>query len=312
MTAGWWVLAGLRVPFGLPGPGARDFGSVAGVLKSAQDAAGVLWGAQLFPGEPEVGGESTGQSELGVRGEDEQGPRFGLRGAELGRGPAEGPSKCMLDVEAQQVGAEPAFKIHLAASGPAQPQRLLRAATGLGQVLDVEADDGAAHDRQVARCLEPTRPGDLRVQSSPGPDADRPIARRTVRASPGRCARTGPIDTSRSRRQNVEAATERDRGFGAPGVNSERPTLRALIKELRALARAVIKLPLTESSCPTLNGRKLNGRNRQKLESKPYWTRSFLVARPTSNALSSWAGSEGIDGSSVHFEGNNRGHGGEA
>jgi len=84
----------------------------------------------------------------------------------MGRRPAEGAfhePECVLDVKAPQVGTKASFEVHRAGSGPPQPQCLVRPATRFREVLDVDADDGAAHDRQFVGPLAPTPPVQLGV-----------------------------------------------------------------------------------------------------------------------------------------------------
>ena len=79
----------------------------------------------------------------------------------------------MLDVEAPQIGAPASVEVRLARPGPKEPQRLLRPRGRLGQVLDVDADDAAAHDGRFPAVVSPTAATDHpRVHPVPRLDAD--------------------------------------------------------------------------------------------------------------------------------------------
>jgi hypothetical protein len=105
-----------------------------------------------LPRQPLVAGDLAGQTELGVAGQHQPGPPVGLLGMPgPWRGPAErllGEPDGVLQVEPADVRAPGQVQIQRAAlrAGPPQPQHLRR--TGAGRhPLDLDAEDGAAHDR---------------------------------------------------------------------------------------------------------------------------------------------------------------------
>jgi hypothetical protein len=65
-----------------------------------------------------------------------------------GCGPTQGvleKAEGVLDVKAPQIGAPASLEIRFAGPGPKEPQHLLCLGGGLGQVLDLDADDGATN-----------------------------------------------------------------------------------------------------------------------------------------------------------------------
>ena len=95
--AGSWAFAAAFGPSGPGSGGFRDTGGcsqvAADVAKPPADPAGWQRAGRigvLFPGPAEVGGQGTGEQELGAGGHEEPGPAVGLlRGADFRGGEAE-------------------------------------------------------------------------------------------------------------------------------------------------------------------------------------------------------------------------------
>ena len=104
-------------------------------------------------------GEGPGEAELGVGGDDQPGPAVGgLRGAELRAGPAEGlfeQPEGVFQVEAAQERLPPAVDVGGGGAGGRGPQPHRLGVTVAGQVLDLQADQGALDDGEVAVVVEP-------------------------------------------------------------------------------------------------------------------------------------------------------------
>ena len=165
------------------------------------------------PRQPDVCGEVAGEVQLGVGGDDDPGPAVGGgRVAELRAGPSQlllqEPER-VLDVETAQERLP--GPVHLVcggggAGGP-QPDRFRVAAAG--QVIDLEADEGALDDGQLAVVVLPGgAAGELLMQPGPG--------HRLRGAVPGRL-RGGDDRRLRPGRRLAEAE---------PGPVPERPAVR--------------------------------------------------------------------------------------
>src|SRR6476646_10137901 len=116
-------------------------------------------GGGAFPGLAQILGQRPGQPELGMRGDDQPGPAVRcLRGAGLRAGPAqdllEQPER-VLDIETAQERLPPVGNLGWrgASDRAPQPDRLGVAVTG--QVIDLQADQGAVNDGQLTVVIQP-------------------------------------------------------------------------------------------------------------------------------------------------------------
>ena len=135
----------------------------------------------LFPGAAQVGGQGTGEQELGVRGHDEPGPAVCLPGiADLRGGEAEGAFEELegvLDIGSGEVGVPELVQGQGAGAGVPEPHGAVRAAA-VGQALDGDVDEGAGQDRQVRASGEPAAVAvDQGVHAVPGPGPDSSVER---------------------------------------------------------------------------------------------------------------------------------------
>ena len=162
LIAGYRMAGPQRLPLGRPGERPAGFGASAGEPSRTRSrgthgrpalvTAAVGVGAVPFPRQPLVAGDGAGQAQLGVGGQHQPGPAVGLFGMTRPRGrPTErllGKPDGVLQVEPANVRAPGQVQIQLYAlrAGPPQPQHLRRARLG-GDALDLDAQDGAAHDR---------------------------------------------------------------------------------------------------------------------------------------------------------------------
>lgn len=117
---------------------------------------------RLLPGPAEVGGQRSGEPELGIGGDHEPGPSAGrFRVAKPGLDPPQGlleQAKCVLDVEASQEGLPAAVDVRLGGAGARPPQLDRLVDLAAGQLLDDQADDGALDEGQRSVVVEPGRP----------------------------------------------------------------------------------------------------------------------------------------------------------
>ena len=130
------------------------------------------WGGSL-PGAAEIVGEAAGQPQLGVGGDDQPGPAVPGGGVtDLGYGPAEGlfeQAEGVFQVEAAQERLPAAIDVGRGGVGlrPPQPQRFRVLLSG--QVLDLQPDQGALDDREIAGVVGPgAAVFQPRVQPVPG------------------------------------------------------------------------------------------------------------------------------------------------
>src|ERR1039457_7034815 len=148
----------------------------ADVPKPAADAGRgqPAWEGGAFPGVAQVSGQSAGQAQLGMAGYDQPGPPVrSVRVADLGDGPPEDlleQPESVLQVEpAQERLPQP---VHLTRSGAGargpQPDRL--GVPVARQMVDLQADQGAFDDGQVAVVVKPGGAvGEPGMQPVPGP-----------------------------------------------------------------------------------------------------------------------------------------------
>src|SRR4029453_19229794 len=108
-----------------------------------------------LPGQPVVGDQGSGESELGEGGQDQPGPPVGLLGrADLRGGPAEGlfrEPEGVLDVEPADGGAPDPVEVQagLVVAVPPQPQGFRLTITASGQPRDLQPDQGALDDAHL-------------------------------------------------------------------------------------------------------------------------------------------------------------------
>ena len=139
----------------------RERGLCAQAPKPAADPG---WGEPLgrgrsFPGPPEIIGEAPGQPKLGMRDDDQPGPAVSGGGiAELRDGPAQGlleQPEGVFQVEPAQERLPAAIDLGWggAGLGPPQPQRFR--VLPAGELVDLQPDHGALHDRQLPGVVGP-------------------------------------------------------------------------------------------------------------------------------------------------------------
>ena len=157
----------------------------ADVCKPAADPArgqGTAGRGPGFPGAAQAGGVRPGQQQLGEGGHDQADPPVGLLGgADPGSGQAEGglgELKGVFFVEAGQVGAPQLVERERGRPGVPEPHGLVRGAA-IGQVLDGDAQHGAAQDGQLAVPAGEVAAVavDEGMHFSPGVDADGAVPR---------------------------------------------------------------------------------------------------------------------------------------
>jgi len=107
-------------------------------------------GSGPLPRQSGVGGDRAGQAQLGVGDQHQPGPPVGLGGM---AGPWGGPAEGLLgepdgvfQVEPADLGPPGQVQVELAGAGPPPPQHLGWAGAGRDS-LDLDTEDGAAHDR---------------------------------------------------------------------------------------------------------------------------------------------------------------------
>ena len=158
LSAGWRTAGLAARPLGRPEEHPEGFGAAAGEpsahssrgTRGAPDRATVAAGSGPLPRQSGVGGDRAGQPQLGVGGHHQPGPAVGLGGM---AGPWGGPAQGLLtepdgvfQLEAADIGPPGQVQVGLAGPGPPQLQHLGWVGAGRDP-LDLDAEDGAAHDR---------------------------------------------------------------------------------------------------------------------------------------------------------------------
>ncbi len=161
----------------------REQGGRADVPKPAADPGRgepVRCGG-AFPGAAQVGDERAGEAELGVRGDDQPGPAVGRRRGRAGCGRVQ-PRVCLNSRKVCSRSKRRRNACHqrstsaavgVGGGGP-QPDRLGVAVAG--QMIDLQPDQGAFDDRQLARRGRASSRGGS-AGDGPGPSWSRPPCR---------------------------------------------------------------------------------------------------------------------------------------